>query len=123
MAEFKGKIVVVSGGSRGKRCRPTPAPVSGGHSGYADVNGIRLFRVEIKPPFLRAQLMQGFAWHVYPENVWARRGKGFHDHAIPPVTGVAEYLCDYGLNGFLILTEEPFPPQAIEDWGRLKARL
>ena len=26
---------------------PTPAPVSGGHSGYADVNGIRLFHIEI----------------------------------------------------------------------------
>ena len=31
---------------------PTPAPVSGGHSGYADVNGIRLFHHEIgsSPP-------------------------------------------------------------------------
>jgi pimeloyl-ACP methyl ester carboxylesterase len=26
---------------------PTPAPVSGGHSGYAEINGIRLFHVEI----------------------------------------------------------------------------
>src|SRR6267378_380577 len=26
---------------------PTPAPISGGHSGYANVNGIRLFHVEI----------------------------------------------------------------------------
>jgi pimeloyl-ACP methyl ester carboxylesterase len=26
---------------------PTPAPVSGGHSGYAEINGIRLFHVDI----------------------------------------------------------------------------
>jgi hypothetical protein len=26
---------------------PTPAPVSGGHSGYTEINGIRIFHVEI----------------------------------------------------------------------------
>ena len=30
-----------------KTLPPTPAPISGGHSGYANVNGIRLFHVEV----------------------------------------------------------------------------